>query len=122
VSGGARPGNAPAPQRTLGVVVDGQAMPPTEAREFWGRFSAYMEANKGDLAGFAKQEGFASVHPSMKDGAAVLLASRSSAQRPYAAVKEGSADPRGGSSDHQGAPRDPGKGGGKRRKGPKRRP
>ncbi len=26
-----------------------------------------MDEHKGDLAGFAKQEGFASVHPSMKD-------------------------------------------------------
>ena len=124
----ARPGDA---QRgSLGVVVDGQPMPPAEAREFWGRFSAYMEENKGDLAGFAKQEGFASVHPSMKDGAAVLLASRTSAQRPYAPVSSGSppggagpgAGPRGGSSDHQASPRDPGKSGKPRRKGAKRRP
>jgi hypothetical protein len=99
----------------LGVVVDGQPMPPDEARTFWGRFSAYMEENKGDLAGFAKQEGFASVHPSMKDGAAVLLVSRTSAQRPYAAVAKG------GSSDHQAPPRDPAAGGKPRGKGAKGR-
>ena len=99
----------------LGVVVDGQPMPPDEAREFWARFSAYMEENKGDLAGFAKREGFASVHPSMKDGAPVLLASRTSAQRPYAPVA------RGGSSDHQASPRDPGRGSKARGKGSKRR-
>jgi len=102
----------------LGVVVDGQPMPEGEAREFWARFSAYMEEHKGDLAGFAKQEGFASVHPAMKDGAAVLLASRTSAQRPYAPVDKGGGA---GSSDHQGSPRDPSAGGSARRKGSKRR-
>ena len=97
------------------MVVDGEPMPADEAREFWGRFSAYMEANKGDLAGFARQEGFASVHPSMKDGAAVLVVSRTSAQRPYAPVA------RGGSSDHQASPRDPAPGGKPRGKASKRR-
>ena len=104
---------------TLGVIVDGEAMPQEQARGFWARFSAYMDVNKGDLAGFAKQEGFASVHPSMKDGAAVLLVSRTSAQRPYAPVDRSS--PRAGSSDHQGSPRDPAGGGGGRGKRSKRR-
>ena len=91
----------------LGVFIDGEPMPPNEARAFWARFSAYMEEHKGDLAGFATQEGFASVHPSMKDGQAVLLASRSATQRAYAAVDKGASGERGGSSGHQGAPRDP---------------
>jgi hypothetical protein len=85
----------------LAVILDGEAMPPAEARAFWARFSAHMEEHKGDLAGFAKLEGFASVHPSMKDGAPVLLVSRSSVQRPYASVAKGEgSSPRGGSSDH----------------------
>ena len=79
----------------LGVVVDGEPMPSGEAREFWSRFSAYMEENKGDLAGFAKQEGLASVHPSMDGGRAVLLASRTAPQKAYSSVE------RGGSSDPQ---------------------
>ena len=91
----------------LGVFIDGEPMPRDEARAFWGRFSAYMEEHKGDLAGFARQEGFASVHPAMKDGQAVLLASRSAAQKPYASVEKGGAGERGGSSGHQGSPRDP---------------
>jgi hypothetical protein len=127
--------------RSLGVVIDGQPMPPSDARAFWERFSAYMEEHKGDLAGFAKQEGFASVHPSMKDGTAILLASRTSAQRPYAPVKErdgASAAPRhsrdhsaggknkkqsgrGGSSGHQGSSPDPSRGGGGRGKASKGR-
>jgi hypothetical protein len=103
----------------LAVLVDGEALPADKARELWARFSAYMEEHKGDLGGFAAQEGFASVHPSMKDGAAVLLVSRTSAQRPYAPVDR--PGPRGGSSDHRGSPRDPAAGRGKRGKRPKRR-
>ncbi len=83
----------------LVVLVDGEPMGPDEARAFWGRFSAYLEAHKGDLAGFAKQEGFASVHPSMRGGQAVLLVSRSDPQRAYAAVDKG-----GGSSVHAASP------------------
>ena len=49
----------------LTVIVDGTPMPEEEARIFWTRFSDHMEANKGDLAGFAKAEGFASVRPAM---------------------------------------------------------
>ena len=66
----ARGGPRAAPPKVggLGVIVDGQPMPPDEAREFWGRFSAHMEDNKGDLAGFAKREGYASVHPAMREG------------------------------------------------------
>jgi hypothetical protein len=97
-------------------MVDGEPLPAEEARAFWGRFSAYMEEHKGDLAGFATREGFASVHPAMQNGEAILLASRTSAQRPYAPVAA-----QGGSSGHQGSPRDPGKAKAGRGKGSKRR-
>ncbi len=73
-----------APAARLAVLVDGAPLPEEDARAFWERFSAHMEANKGDLAGFAKQEGFASVHPEMQAGGAVLLASRTAQQRTYA--------------------------------------
>jgi hypothetical protein len=94
---------------SLAVLVDGIAMPEDEARAFWSRFSAYMEEHKGDLAGFAKQEGFASVHPSMVGGGAALLASRTAPQKAYRSVekaggKEGGA---GGSPDHQRVSADP---------------
>jgi hypothetical protein len=106
----------------LAVIVDGEPLPVDEARAFWGRFSAYMEEHKGDLAGFAKQEGFASVHPAMQNGEAILLASRTSAQRPYAPVAPaGSGQTHGGSSGHRGSPRDPAKGKAGRGKGPKQR-
>jgi hypothetical protein len=67
----------------LSVIVDGEPMPEAEAREFWKRFSAWMEKNKGDLGGFAKSEGFASVRPEQGGGKAVLVVSRSAAQTPY---------------------------------------
>ncbi len=60
----------------LSVVVDGVAMEDGAARALWGRFSAWMEEHKGDLAGFAEREGFASVHPKRGPEGAVLEASR----------------------------------------------
>ena len=67
----------------LAVLLDGEAMASEDARAFWTRFSAWMDAKKGDLAGFAKSEGLASVHPTMQAGRAVLVASRSATQKPY---------------------------------------
>ena len=87
----------------LAVYVDGAAMPEADARAFWQRFSDWMEGNRGDLAGFARNEGFASVHPGVENGRPVLYASKSTAQRPYAPVGSvagtvaGPEGPRGGS-------------------------
>jgi hypothetical protein len=90
----------------LAVKIDGEALPEAEARAFWERFSAHMEANKGDLAGFAKAEGLASVHPGLDAGGPVLLGSRSAAQRAYVSVAKGSGEGEGGgSSGHQGGGR-----------------
>jgi hypothetical protein len=70
-------------------------MPEAEAREFWKRFSSHMDAHKGDLAGFAKAEGFASVHPVMGADGAELHASRNAAQQLYsnAPRRSGSGSP-----------------------------
>jgi hypothetical protein len=73
----------------LRVVVDGVALPDDEARALWRRFSAWMADKEGDLAGFARAEGLASVHPEMREGRAVLTASRSAPQRPYAPAPRG---------------------------------
>lgn len=91
-SGGPKPG-------ALAVLVDGQPMPEAEARAFWQRFSDWMEDHKGDLLGFAKAEGFASVHPGVADGRPLLRASRTEAQKGYAPVREdeGARSPRKGS-------------------------
>ena len=67
----------------LRVVLDGVALPDDEARAFWKRFSAWMDEKEGDLAGFARAEGLASVHPEMREGRAVLTGSRTTPQRPY---------------------------------------
>ncbi len=68
--------------------IDGVLLAEDEGRALWQRFSAYMEANRGDLAGFAKSEGLASIHPAMEGGRAILVGSRSAAepQRAYASV------------------------------------
>ncbi len=75
----------------LAGFVDGVPLPEEEARALWARFSAHMDSHKGDLAGFARAEGFASVHPESRSGQAVLVASRSIAQRAYG---EAAPDPR----------------------------
>lgn len=67
----------------LRVLVDGVALPEAEAREFWARFSAHLDAHKGDLKGFAAAEGFASVHPETRGGEPSLIVSRTEAQRAY---------------------------------------
>jgi hypothetical protein len=72
----------------LAVIVDGTPLSEEDARALWARFSAHMDAHKGDLVGFAQTEGFASVHPESRRGQAVLVASRSAAQRPYGAEAE----------------------------------
>ena len=69
--------------KALAVVIDGVPLGDDEARALWVRFSAHMEANEGDLAGFAKSEGFASVHPEMRAGRAVLVVSKEAPQRAY---------------------------------------
>jgi hypothetical protein len=94
----------------LTVRVDGAALPDDEARAMWERFSAWMEEHRGDLAGFAKQEGFASAHPGVENGSPVLLLSREAAQRPYAPVaQDGSSRSRGsaGSKGRHDPRRDP---------------
>jgi hypothetical protein len=67
----------------LSVLLDGKPLPDEDARLLWGRFSAWMDAHPGDLAGFARSEGLASVHPEMHDGVPVLSCSRTAVQRPY---------------------------------------
>lgn len=73
----------------LRVVVDGKPLPDEEARALWKRFSDHMETNKGDLAGFAKAEGYASIHPAMGPEGAELRASRTAPQGPYRNVSKG---------------------------------
>lgn len=67
----------------LAVLVDTVALPEAEAQAFWKRYSDWMQHHPGDLEGFAKAEGLATVHPEMHHGRAVLVASHTGTQRPY---------------------------------------
>lgn len=84
-------------------------MPDADARAFWERFSAWMEDHRGDLAGFASSEGFASVHPGVDGGRPILRASRSGSQKPYAAVRDESSTGQagGGSPARHAGPAEP---------------
>jgi hypothetical protein len=75
------------PRAVLAVSIDGMLLPEDEARALWDRFSAHMEAHAGDLEGFARSEGLASVHPTAGGGRAILVASRTQPQRPYGSPK-----------------------------------
>lgn len=69
--------------RPLLARVDGTLLSEKDARDLWARFSVYMEEHRGDLGGFAKQEGLSSIRPSFEAGAAILIASHTEAQAPY---------------------------------------
>lgn len=57
----------------LAVTIDGVALADDEARALWREFSAHMEANRGDVSGFAAKKGYASVAPQYQEGRAVLV-------------------------------------------------
>lgn len=77
----------PLPEKRLAVLVDGIPLPDEDAHALWDRFSLWMEEHRGDLAGFAVQEGYLSIHPGVDGDRPVLRASKSAAQRPYAPVR-----------------------------------
>ena len=54
------------------VEADGRSLPADESRAVWERFSAWMDAHPGDLAGFASKEGYAGAHAESRGGKAVL--------------------------------------------------
>ena len=61
-------------QSRLMAQIDGVVLDEEAARELWKEFSAHMDANKGDMAGFAKSKGWHSVAPEFREGKAVLFA------------------------------------------------
>jgi hypothetical protein len=80
----------------LRAIVDGAPLPDDQARAMWRRFSEWMNERAGDLAGFAKAEGLASIRPELHDGVPVLVGSRTAQQTPYtSAVKKKGGGPRG---------------------------
>jgi hypothetical protein len=81
----------------LAVLIDGAALDDEAARALWTEFSAYMDANQGDFAGFAKKKGWVSVAPEYRQGKAVLVVRTSAAPaKPSPApVKPGAPRPNG---------------------------
>ena len=56
----------------LTVIVDGRRVPEDEARALWMRFSAHMDAHRGDFEGFAAAEGYASAAVAVAGGTPTL--------------------------------------------------
>lgn len=57
----------------LAAIVDGAPLDEEAARALWVAFSAHMDANRGDVAGFARLKGWVSVAPEYRQGKAVLV-------------------------------------------------
>ncbi len=70
---GSKQGEKPGENSRLVALVDGAALEPAAGRALWEEFSAYMEANQGDFAGFAKLKGWHKVAPEFRQGKAVLV-------------------------------------------------
>jgi hypothetical protein len=66
----------------LVALVDGAPLAEDAARELWTEFSAHMDANVGDMAGFAKKKGWQSVAPEYRQGRAVLVVKTGAAPKP----------------------------------------
>jgi hypothetical protein len=99
----------------LAVLVDGALLDEEAGRALWVEFSAHMEANRGDMAGFAKLKGWTSVAPEYRQGKAVLVvrtgAAVAASAEPKRSAAPASAEPRRRAAPASGAPK------GKRKKG-----
>jgi hypothetical protein len=62
-----------APSSALAVVLDGRSLDDAQARQIWLEFSRHMDEHEGDLDGFARIKGWASVKPEHRAGQAVLV-------------------------------------------------
>ncbi|WP_438007725.1 hypothetical protein WME89_02700 [Sorangium sp. So ce321] len=57
----------------LAASVDGAPLSEEEARDLWTRFSRHMDEHRGDMAGFARENGYVSVTPTFEHGRALLV-------------------------------------------------
>ncbi|WP_437689895.1 hypothetical protein [Sorangium sp. So ce176] len=57
----------------LAASLDGAPLSDEEARDLWTRFSRYMDEHRGDVAGFARENGYVSVTPTFERGRALLV-------------------------------------------------
>lgn len=72
----------------LSVIVDDAPLPEEEARALWVKFSEHMDANRGDMAGFAKLCGYVSVAPEVRKGLPVLVVRTTAAPSPKPSPKQ----------------------------------
>jgi hypothetical protein len=66
----------------LAALVDDAVLDAEAARALWTEFSAHMDENKGDMAGFARKKGWQSVAPEFRQGKAVLVVQTGAAVKP----------------------------------------
>jgi hypothetical protein len=57
----------------LAGIIDGVTMTDDAAKLLWKEFSEHMDANRGDMIGYAKKRGWSSVLPEYRGGKAVLI-------------------------------------------------
>ena len=57
----------------LGGIIDGVNLSEVETRALWLEFSEHMDANRGDMVGYAKKKGWFSIVPEYRGGKAVLI-------------------------------------------------
>ncbi len=57
----------------LAAMIDGALLPEEDAKALWKEFSEHMEANRGDMAGFAAKKAWFSIAPEYRGGKAVLI-------------------------------------------------
>lgn len=57
----------------LAGMIDGVTLSEEDAKALWREFSEHMDANRGDMGGFAKKKGWFSILPEYRGGKAVLI-------------------------------------------------
>jgi hypothetical protein len=57
----------------LAGMIDGVTISEEDAKALWKEFSEHMDANRGDMGGFAKKKGWFSIAPEYRGGKAVLI-------------------------------------------------
>ena len=57
----------------LAGVIDGVPLSEDDAKALWREFSEHMDANRGDMAGFATKKGWFAIAPEYRDGKVVLV-------------------------------------------------
>lgn len=71
----------------LAGVIDGALLAEEDAKALWKEFSEHMDANRGDMAGFAKKKGWFAIAPEYRDGKAVLVVRTTATARTLPAVQ-----------------------------------